>query len=85
MYTQLLAVVGLLATSVVAQGTSGLPSCATSCISNYGGCNQVDVKCICSNTQLLETLSCCVSQKCNADDQKSKLRIPLTSHNQRRN
>ncbi|EME39382.1 hypothetical protein DOTSEDRAFT_107276, partial [Dothistroma septosporum NZE10] len=44
----------------------GLPSCAQSCITNYGGCNQVDVKCICTNTSLLETLSCCVSQKCDA-------------------
>ncbi|CAK3844084.1 Hypothetical predicted protein [Lecanosticta acicola] len=78
MYTNALAVLALLASSVVAQGTAGLPSCATSCISNYGGCNQVDVKCICSNTQLLETLSCCVSQKCSSDDQKKVVQFADT-------
>ncbi|CAK1368076.1 unnamed protein product [Cercospora beticola] len=59
-----LAGVALLASVALAQ-IPGLPSCAQGCITNYGGCNQVDVACICSNQPLLETLSCCVSQNCD--------------------
>ena len=63
-----LAALALLATTALAQ-IPGLPTCAQGCITNYGGCNQVDVKCICSNKPLLETLSCCVSQNCDAQGQ----------------
>ncbi|KAF2212536.1 hypothetical protein CERZMDRAFT_105968 [Cercospora zeae-maydis SCOH1-5] len=59
-----LAGVALLASVALAQ-IPGLPSCAQGCITNYGGCNQVDVKCICTNQPLLETLSCCVSKNCD--------------------
>lgn len=59
--------VALFATSVLAQGGSipGLPQCAQGCVTDYGGCNQVDVECICTNKPLLEKLSCCVSQNCD--------------------
>lgn len=61
-------VVALLATAALAQ-IPGLPSCAQSCVTSFGGCNQVDVKCICSNKPLLTTLSCCVSKQCDAQGQ----------------
>ncbi|KAK4500067.1 hypothetical protein PRZ48_008253 [Zasmidium cellare] len=67
MYTTLLSL-ALLASTALAQ-IPGLPTCAQGCITNYGGCNQVDVKCICSNKPLLATLSCCVSQNCDAQGQ----------------
>lgn len=63
-----LATIALFASAVLAQ-IPGLPDCSQTCITDYGGCNQVDVKCICSNTKLLEKLSCCVSQKCDAKGQ----------------
>ncbi|KAI5358710.1 Putative extracellular membrane protein, CFEM [Septoria linicola] len=59
-----LAAVALFASIAYAQ-IPGLPDCAQGCITDYGGCNQVDVKCICENQPLLETLSCCVSQNCD--------------------
>lgn len=66
--TTFAAALALLATTALAQ-IPGLPTCAQGCITNYGGCNQVDVKCICSNKPLLATLSCCVSQNCDAQGQ----------------
>ncbi|KAF2242730.1 hypothetical protein BU26DRAFT_131681 [Trematosphaeria pertusa] len=36
---------------------------------DYGGCNQVDIGCICRNTQRIADLSCCVFQTCNQSDQ----------------
>ncbi|EME80084.1 uncharacterized protein MYCFIDRAFT_86758 [Pseudocercospora fijiensis CIRAD86] len=66
MYT--IATIALFASAVFAQ-IPGLPDCSQTCITDYGGCNQVDVKCICSNVPLLEKLSCCVSQKCDAKGQ----------------
>ncbi|EMF09932.1 uncharacterized protein SEPMUDRAFT_151026 [Sphaerulina musiva SO2202] len=60
------AAIALFASAVLAQ-IPGLPSCAQSCITDYGGCNQIDVKCICSNNPLLEKLSCCVSLQCDEE------------------
>ncbi|KAF7185489.1 hypothetical protein HII31_13186 [Pseudocercospora fuligena] len=59
MYT--IATIALFASAVLAQ-IPGLPDCSQSCITDLGGCNQVDVKCICSNVPLLTKLSCCVSK-----------------------
>ncbi|CAK1367840.1 uncharacterized protein RHO25_012946 [Cercospora beticola] len=47
----------------------GLPECAQGCITDSCGCNQVDLACICSNTQLIDNLSCCVSENCDQSGQ----------------
>lgn len=52
----------------------GLPTCAASCVGDsFGSCNSLDVQCICSNTELLSGLSCCVSKACSKEDQDSTL------------
>ncbi|CAK1367842.1 unnamed protein product [Cercospora beticola] len=53
----------------VAFGDSlGFPSCAEGCLGGYGGCDQLDIKCICSNKAFLEGLSCCVLASCKSSD-----------------
>lgn len=64
----------LLPALITAYSAPGLPQCAGNCINGYGGCNVLQVKCICSNTSLLSDLACCVSKKCSAADQESKSR-----------
>ncbi|OCK98732.1 uncharacterized protein K441DRAFT_654025 [Cenococcum geophilum 1.58] len=55
--------------SLAAAQLDGLPECAQSCVgSNFGSCQTLDIKCICSNKDLISNLSCCVSQACSADD-----------------
>lgn len=50
----------------------GLPTCAGNCVpSDFGGCNQIDVKCICANSDLISNLACCVSTACSQADQES--------------
>ncbi|MCJ1230318.1 hypothetical protein MMC12_006991 [Toensbergia leucococca] len=55
---------------------SGLPTCAQTCLSNattaQGTCSNVDIHCLCSNINYIDALSCCLSQKCNANDQQRK-------------
>ncbi|KAK7542561.1 uncharacterized protein J3D65DRAFT_220608 [Phyllosticta citribraziliensis] len=56
--------------SVAAAQTQLLPVCAQSCVGNdFGGCQTLDVACICGNKPLIAGLACCVSQRCNLDDQ----------------
>ncbi|CAD0111245.1 unnamed protein product [Aureobasidium uvarum] len=48
----------------------GLPDCASTCVtSSFGGCNSIDVECICKNKDFLENLGCCMSKACNKADQ----------------
>lgn len=54
------------------QNIPGLPECAGSCIGNFGGCGALDVDCICSNSDLLSNLACCVSVECSQQDQDSE-------------
>ncbi|OCK84136.1 hypothetical protein K432DRAFT_432444 [Lepidopterella palustris CBS 459.81] len=58
-----------------AQGLlDNLPPCARSCVgSNFGGCNILDIKCICSNSNLISGLSCCVSSACSPSDQQKTI------------
>ena len=51
---------------------SNLPRCAYGCVTNLGGCNQLDITCICSDTELISGLACCVSKECDTEDQDSK-------------
>lgn len=54
----------------------GLPACAGSCVTTFGSCGNLDVKCICSSTNLIAGLACCVSTACNAADQERMSRPP---------
>ena len=77
MHAITLTAVALLSTLAAAQ-IPGLPTCATSCVGNsFGSCGSLDVKCICSNTELLSGLACCVSTACDAADQESETPHPL--------
>ncbi|KOS16777.1 Cell wall protein 1 [Escovopsis weberi] len=60
--------------------TDGLPSCAKSCVNDYvgvgstsiiAGCKALDVACICSNSNFISDLSCCLSDACGEADQKA--------------
>lgn len=55
---------------------SDLPQCAQDCLNDsaaeqaQGGCSAIDIKCLCSNSQYVGVLACCLDTKCSADDQK---------------
>ena len=68
-----LALVGASSLAGVALGQfDGLPECAIECVGdNLGGCNELDVTCICSDDALLSNLSCCLDNLCNRSDQES--------------
>lgn len=60
------------ASAALSASIPGLPTCAGNCLGNsFGSCTQLDVKCICSDTSLIQNLACCVSKACNAADQES--------------
>ena len=63
--------VALSAATALAGSIPGLPACASNCVTSFGSCNSLDVKCICSSTDLISNLSCCVAQNCDAADQQS--------------
>ena len=62
--------------NVTGMNLSGLPRCAQDCLGDsasekaQGGCSAIDIKCLCSNTQYINVLACCLDTKCSADDQK---------------
>jgi hypothetical protein len=48
----------------------GLPDCASTCVtSSFGGCNSIDVECICKNKEFLDNLGWCMSKACSTKDQ----------------
>ncbi|CAD0084402.1 unnamed protein product [Aureobasidium vineae] len=52
----------------------GLPDCASTCVtSSFGGCNSIDVECICKNKDFLENLGCCMSKACDKADQDAAI------------
>lgn len=72
MYAYTLTAFALLSSLAFAQ-IPGLPDCAAKCVGDsFGSCGALDVKCICSNTELLSGLSCCISKACTKEDQDSK-------------
>ncbi|KAF2769265.1 hypothetical protein EJ03DRAFT_97777 [Teratosphaeria nubilosa] len=73
MQTITLGLLAALASVVCSADVPGLPSCAASCVTNFGSCNQLDVKCICSSKNLIADLACCVSKTCDATDQQSTI------------
>ncbi|KAF2842871.1 hypothetical protein M501DRAFT_36142 [Patellaria atrata CBS 101060] len=49
-----------------------VPECAQPCIpTDYGGCNQISVECICSNDAFIQGVSCCAVSQCTGDDLQS--------------
>jgi hypothetical protein len=63
-------------------GLGTVPQCAQICLSNstntQTACSDLDIKCLCSNQQYVNSLSCCLATNCDATDQSSKLcRLPL--------
>ncbi|KAI7369427.1 hypothetical protein KC354_g1918 [Hortaea werneckii] len=54
---------------------SNLPSCAFGCVTNLGGCNQLDINCICSDSELISGLACCVSKECDTEDQDKTIQF----------
>ncbi|KAK7424927.1 hypothetical protein QQX98_000203 [Neonectria punicea] len=61
---------------LVAGQANEIPSCAaredvTSCITQYttgdgiAGCGQLDIKCICSNSDFLDGIACCLDDACD--------------------
>ncbi|KAH9826141.1 GPI-anchored CFEM domain protein [Teratosphaeria destructans] len=73
MRTFTLGLVAALASVVCGADVPGLPACAASCVTNFGSCNQLDVKCICSSKTLIADLACCVSKVCDAAAQASTI------------
>lgn len=69
------AFIGLLAGSAIAQSNAGLPSCAANgCVtSDYGGCEALDIECICTQGDWIAGLACCVSTACDAAGQEGML------------
>merc|ERR1712070_471377 len=40
-----------------------------------GGCNQLDITCICSDSELISGLACCVSKECDTADQDKTIQF----------
>jgi hypothetical protein len=66
-----LASVLLAGLGLVAAQLDGIPSCAQDCIGKYvtgggiAGCGQLDIKCICSNEEFIQGISCCLEDACD--------------------
>ncbi|QIX00435.1 hypothetical protein AMS68_005952 [Peltaster fructicola] len=75
MYGFKIASIAFLATTVLADS---LPTCAQSCVTNYNGCSQFDVACICGSSAWIQGLACCVSKVCSADDQQATINYANT-------
>ncbi|KAL6904353.1 hypothetical protein GGI43DRAFT_317657 [Trichoderma evansii] len=62
-----------------AQDLSGLPSCATACVTKFttgtqiGGCKQLDIGCICGNADFLNGIACCLASACSKSDQNTAI------------
>ncbi|CZR50689.1 uncharacterized protein PAC_00563 [Phialocephala subalpina] len=75
--------IAIFANLVSSQTFNGLPSCATSCLTNYessssiAGCNSIDIACICSNTSFLSGIACCLAAQCSAADQQAAVTYAL--------
>ncbi|KAF1950677.1 hypothetical protein CC80DRAFT_597947 [Byssothecium circinans] len=75
-------VVATLATTLgslaVAQ-LGNLPKCAQDCFgSSLGSCSQLDFKCVCGNSTLISSLSCCVAQTCTREEQDSTIQLAVS-------
>ncbi|KXL48641.1 hypothetical protein M433DRAFT_148660 [Acidomyces richmondensis BFW] len=73
MRTSVYAFVAAFASAAFSLSIPGLPPCAQNCVTSFGSCNQLDVKCICSDTSLIANLACCVGKVCDAADQNATI------------
>ncbi|PKS10624.1 hypothetical protein jhhlp_002379 [Lomentospora prolificans] len=70
-----IAVTLALAAAALAADTpaTSIPPCANDCITGattgtkIAGCNQGDIKCVCSNSNFLDSIACCLADACDAD------------------
>ncbi|KAH0491256.1 hypothetical protein TgHK011_002693 [Trichoderma gracile] len=52
-----------------------IPDCATGCVTKYttgtsiAGCGQLDIACICKNSDFLNGIACCLASACDKDGQ----------------
>ncbi|KAL6873072.1 hypothetical protein J3F83DRAFT_600126 [Trichoderma novae-zelandiae] len=53
-----------------------IPDCATGCVTKYttgtsiAGCGQLDIACICKNSDFLNGIACCLASACDKDSQE---------------
>ncbi|KAI9884727.1 MAG: hypothetical protein M1823_003471 [Watsoniomyces obsoletus] len=67
-----------LASAQTTPNLAGLPSCARACVGtsvNVPGCQGLDIRCICSNRDFLNNISCCIQRSCSAEEQASTIRF----------
>ncbi|KAF1996144.1 hypothetical protein P154DRAFT_525854 [Amniculicola lignicola CBS 123094] len=71
------AFLGALSSVALAQSLlDQLPKCAQVCFgSNFGGCQTLDIGCICGNAALIAELSCCVSKGCTAKEADATIKF----------
>ncbi|KAB8269601.1 hypothetical protein BDV30DRAFT_242284 [Aspergillus minisclerotigenes] len=57
--------------TALAQGMDGLPDCAKDCATGSipKQCQTIDVACICGDKSFINSISCCVANKCSKDQQ----------------
>ncbi|KNG87267.1 putative CFEM domain protein [Aspergillus nomiae NRRL 13137] len=63
--------------TVFAQGMDGLPDCAKDCATGSipKQCQTIDVACICGDKSFINSISCCVANKCSKDQQDAVLKF----------
>ncbi|KAK5990750.1 hypothetical protein PT974_09020 [Cladobotryum mycophilum] len=66
----------VVATLAAAQAPAdGVPKCAAPCIAKYtvgnqiAGCKQLDIGCVCKNSDFLDQVACCLADACDAAGQ----------------
>ncbi|KAB8241011.1 hypothetical protein BDV35DRAFT_91188 [Aspergillus flavus] len=61
--------------TALAQGMDGLPDCAKDCATGSipKQCQTIDVACICGDKSFINSISCCVANKCSKDQQDAVL------------
>ncbi|KAF2730904.1 hypothetical protein EJ04DRAFT_555054 [Polyplosphaeria fusca] len=58
----------------IAQTDSSLPTCAQNCVSeNSSSCGPLDVGCLCSDSQFLDSLTKCIAASCTVADQETTI------------
>ncbi|KKP03014.1 hypothetical protein THAR02_04893 [Trichoderma harzianum] len=64
-------VLSLVFLSGLAAAQSGIPTCATGCVTQFttgtsiAGCGQLDIACICKNADFLSGIACCLASSCD--------------------
>ncbi|KUL83653.1 hypothetical protein ZTR_11046 [Talaromyces verruculosus] len=74
--TSVLSGLALCVANVAAQDFGSLPPCAQGCATNAipASCG-LDVKCICSASSFITSVSCCVATACDAADQQTTIQF----------